>query len=130
MILDSLTKVEQFGFWPERAFTTMFFYIHKDITSEKSILCLLPTMILELLKTRHGTLMDRNIRDERNELPKKVHDVIQGHDGGYKRGVVNEMVSGIIRGNWQRPNVVPRGTELRVRQDFLSGNKRFRKGLV
>ena len=39
MILDSLTKVEQFGFWPERAFTTMFFFILEDMTSERPILC-------------------------------------------------------------------------------------------
>ena len=39
MILDSLTKVEQFGFWPERAFTKMFFFILKDMTSERPILC-------------------------------------------------------------------------------------------
>ena len=39
MILDSLTKVEQFWFWPERAFTTMFFFILKDMTSERPIPC-------------------------------------------------------------------------------------------
>ena len=81
--------------------------------------------------------MDRSIREERSELPTQVYDVHEYKDmmeeyvcKRYRRGVEKEMVSGIKRGNWQRPNVVRRGTELQVGQDFLCGNKRFRKGLV
>ena len=76
------------------------------------------------------------MKNEANS-PNKVHDVHEYKDmmeeylcKRYRRGVVKEMVSGIERGSWQRSNVVQRGTELRARQDFLCGHKRFRKELV
>ena len=78
-------------------------------------------MFRELLKTRHWTLMDRNIREERSDLPKKMYDVHEYKDmmeeyvcKRYRRGVEKDMFLGIERGNQQRPKVVLRGTELRV----------------
>ena len=64
-------------------------------------------MIRELLKTKHLTLMGRNIREERSEVPKKVHDSAHKYKDmmeecvckRYRRGVVKEMVSGIEGGN-------------------------------
>ena len=83
----------------------MIFFNFKYISSERPI-PLLPTMIRELLKTRHWTLMDRKKREEGSGLSKKVHDEVHEYKAmeeyvckRYRRGVVKEMVSGIERGN-------------------------------
>ena len=66
MILDSLTKVEQCGFWPELACTTMIFFRLEFISSERPI-PLLP-------HDDSGAAKDKALDAHgRNELPKKVH---------------------------------------------------------
>ena len=42
--MDFLEKVEQCGMWPQRACTTMFFLIPKNISSDRHI-ALLPALI-------------------------------------------------------------------------------------
>ena len=43
-IVEFLEKVEQSGKWPQQACTTIFFLIHKNVTSERPI-ALMPTLI-------------------------------------------------------------------------------------
>ena len=63
-----------------------------------------------------GTNCQRKCIDEVHEYKAMMEEYVCKR---CRRGVVKEMVSGFERGNWQRPNVVLRGKELRVGLDFL-----------
>ena len=58
-ILEFLEKVEQGGKWPQQACSTMFFFVPKNVTSERPI-ALMPTLIpwweaLRVAKWRSGS---------------------------------------------------------------------------
>ena len=79
-IVEFLEKVEQSGKWPQQACTTMFFFIPKSVTSERSI-ALMPTLIRwwETLRAPEAAKWQQKYRVD--------WDVTDGRNGGAQRTV-------------------------------------------
>ena len=74
--------------WPQQAFTTMFFVIPKNVTSERPI-ALMPTLIrwCEALECDGKALAQRSFESCRDALPKlkecdleKIDEIVHGKD--------------------------------------------------
>ena len=79
-IVELLEKVEQSGDWPQQAFTTMFFLIPKNVTSERPI-ALMPTIIRwwDALRAPEVAKWQQKCRVE--------WDATDGRNGGAQRTV-------------------------------------------
>ena len=107
-IVELLEKAEQSGKWPQQAFTTMFFLIPKNVTSERPI-ALMPTLIRwwealrapEVAKWQQKYCVDWDVIDGGNGgAQETVWEMLLEMDGfKYRAGEEDQGALALVRGS-------------------------------